>query len=60
MVAYIARNKINGATRVVTSMCDWLISKGWEIERVATAEEFDIRDIQAEEFDRVNAISNDS
>ena len=48
------------STRVVTSMCDWLISKGWEIERVATAEEFDIRDIQAEEFDRVNAISNDS
>ena len=59
MLVYKARNKINGATRFVVSLCDWLISKGWEIERVASAEEFDIRDVQAEEFDRVSEL-NDS
>lgn len=59
MLVYKARNKINGATRFVTSMCDWLISKDWEIEGLASTEEFDIRDIQAEEFERVSEL-NDS
>lgn len=58
MVVYKARNKINGATRFVTSLCDWLISKGWEIESVASDKEFDIRDVQAEEFERVSELNN--